>query len=429
MIHHGCNYMLSDNSAFPSTSTCGMYMKIDFGQLIHALADTIDLVGIDEIQHGKRVGFMALECARTMGAERNEQLQLYRAGLLHDCGVSSSRVHKKLVNQLDWTESDLHCKRGAERLRQFHPLALFSDIVLYHHTHWQNLKKLKIPDQTKTSANLIYLLDRVDALVAMQDNPNRLACRETIFHKIVSLKGEYFKPELVDIFFETAQREAFWITQEPIPLMHYLHDQLREADEITLDNHDLKKMAMIFAQIVDAKSPYTAEHSVGVSRLSGYIAGECKLPGQDIGKVEVAGLLHDLGKLQIPDTVLEHEGALDGGNLAIMRHHSYVTNMILNRINGLEQITRWASDHHEKLDGSGYPFKRKESELGIESRIIMVADIFQALAQNRPYRKPQSAEMITGYLGKLAEDGKIDKNLVHLVQKQPTKCLQAALGK
>jgi putative nucleotidyltransferase with HDIG domain len=404
-------------------------MKIDFGQLIHALADTIDLVGIDEIQHGKRVGFMALECARTMGADRNTQLLLYRAGLLHDCGVSSSRVHKNLVNQLDWTESYLHCKTGAERLRQFRPLALFSDIILYHHSRWQDLKKLKVSDDIKKNANLIYLLDRVNALVAMENNPNRLACRNTIFHKIVSLKGEYFKPELVDIFLETAQREAFWITQEPIPLMHCLHDQLREADEILLDNQDLKKMATIFAQIVDAKSPYTAEHSVGVSRLAGYIAGKCNLSDQDVGKIEVAGLLHDLGKLQIPDTVLEHEGALDEGNLAIMRHHSYVTNMILSRINGLEEITRWAADHHEKLDGSGYPFKRKENELGIESRIIMVADIFQALAQHRPYRKPQSAEMITGYLGQLAEDGKIDKNMVQLVQHQPTQCLRAALGR
>jgi putative nucleotidyltransferase with HDIG domain len=404
-------------------------MKIDFGQLIHALADTIDLVGIDEIQHGKRVGFMALECAKQMGAERSEQLLLYRAGLLHDCGVSSSRVHKNLVNQLEWTESEFHCKTGAERLRQFQPLAQFSDIVLYHHTRWQNLKKLQISDKIKRNANLIFLLDRVDALVAMQDNPNRLACRETIFHKIVSLKGDYFKPEIVDIFLEAAQKEAFWITQEPLPLMHCLDNQLREADEILLDHHDLKKMAMIFAQIVDAKSPYTAEHSVGVSRLAGYIASECRLSDQDVGKIEVAGLLHDLGKLQVPDTVLEHEGALNGENLAIMRHHSYVTYMILSRINGLEEITRWASDHHEKLDGSGYPYKRKENELGIESRIIMVADIFQALAQHRPYRKPQSAEMITGYLGKLAEDGKIDKKLVQLVQQQPTECLQAALGK
>lgn len=402
-------------------------MKIDFGQLINALSDTIDLVGVDEIQHGKRVAYMALECAKDMGLDRKEQLSLLRIGLLHDCGVSSTRVHKKLVDELDWADSSLHCQVGADRIRQFAPLADFADVVLYHHSRWQELKELPLSDTAKRNANLIFLLDRVDALAIMQDNPNRLAGRDTVCRKIGSLHDSYFQPYLVDVFLAAAEKEAFWIVQEPSHLTNYLQAQQSEGQEIALHNGDLKEIGRLFAQIVDAKSPYTAEHSIGVGALSGYLAGRCGLTDESCGKVEVAGLLHDLGKLQVPDTILEHNGNLETESLAIMRHHSFVTHTILSRIHGLEEISLWASNHHEKLDGSGYPFKRTADELSIESRIVMVADIYQALAQERPYRKPQSPDKIVEILRKQADHGQLDKELVRIVECEPARCHEAAM--
>lgn len=397
-------------------------MKIDFGQFIHALSDTIDLVGVDETQHGKRVGFMALECAKIMGADKNEQLQLYRAGLLHDCGVSSTRVHKKLVDELDWTESHHHCRIGAERMQRFAPLAEFSDIILYHHTRWEELRDKPLSEKTKEQANLIFLTDRVDALVAMQGNKNRLACRDTVCQKVNALRDTYFKSELVDILLAAAEKEAFWITQQQDHLRSYLQLQMSESDEIYLNTEQLLNMARIFAEIVDAKSPYTAEHSFGVTRLSGYLARCCRLSDATVAKMRIAGLLHDLGKLQVPDRILGYPGGLEGENLAIMRHHSYVTHMILSRIKGLEEITLWASNHHEKLDGSGYPFKKTADELSVESRIIMVADIFQALAQNRPYRAPLSTTTIVDMLKKQAAQGKLDPEIVDIVASEPEQC-------
>lgn len=397
-------------------------MKIDFGHFIHALSDTIDLVGVDEIQHGKRVGFMALECAKIMGADRNTQLRLYRAGLLHDCGVSSTRVHKKLVDELDWTESQQHCKVGAERLQRFAPLAEFAEITLYHHTRWAELKDKPLPDLIKEQANLIFLLDRVDALAGMEGNHNRLAIRDTICRKVNTFRESYFKSELVDILFAASEKEAFWITQQPEHLRSYLQFQLNESADLFLDAEQLTAMARIFAEIVDAKSPYTAEHSFGVAQLAGYLARRSQLPDATITKIKVAGLLHDLGKLQVPDKILESRGSLEGENLSIMRHHSYVTNVILRRITGLEEIGIWAANHHEKLDGSGYPFKRTASELALESRIIMVADIFQALAQNRPYRAPMAINAIVGIIQKQADQGKLDREIVGIIESERDQC-------
>lgn len=402
-------------------------MKIDLGQFINALSDTIDLVGIDEIQHGKRVACMAMECAKDMGLDREEQLSLLRIGLLHDCGVSSTRVHKKLVDELDWAESSVHCQVGADRIRQFAPLADFADVILCHHSRWQELKELPLSDTAKRNANLIFLLDRVDALATMQNNPNKLACRDSVCRKISNLQDTYFQPYLVDVFLAAAEKEAFWIVQEPSHLMDYLQAQQSDGQEITLHNGDLKGIGRLFAQIVDAKSPYTAEHSLGVGALAGYLAGRCGLTDETCRKVEVAGLLHDLGKLQVPDTILEHNGNLENESLAIMRHHSFVTNTILSRIRGLEEIALWASNHHEKLDGSGYPFKRAAEELSIESRIVMVADIYQALAQERPYRKPQSPDKIVGILRKQADHGQLDKELVRIVECESAQCHEAAM--
>lgn len=87
-------------------------MKIDFRQIVSALSDTLDLVGVDDYQHCKRVAFMAVECARTLGWKQIQLDHIYHVGLLHDCGVSSTREHAHLVEEMDWHGSNNHCIRG-----------------------------------------------------------------------------------------------------------------------------------------------------------------------------------------------------------------------------------------------------------------------------------------------------------------------------
>lgn len=401
-------------------------MKIDLDQLVRAFSSTVDLVGVDDVQHGKRVAFMALSCAETMGLGQAETTLLCRLGLLHDCGVSSTKVHKQLVDELEWQGSDLHCQIGALRMRQFSHFAPMADIILHHHTRWEDLKNLSLPEKTKMYANLIFLVDRVDALAAIYPSLNRLVGKDVICKKVFDLRGRYFHPELVDIFMASASNEAFWITMEPIHLEDFMAKQQTDLNEITVDTDGLKAIAGLFAQIVDAKSQYTAEHSCGVASLSRYLAHKSGLSEEVCFKVEVAGLLHDLGKLQVPDEVLELEGSLNWEELAYMRHHSYVTYQILKKIRGIEDIALWAASHHEKLDGSGYPFHKTAKDLCLESRIITIADIFQALAQNRPYRTSQSLEKILEFLKKRVVRGQLDPELVKLVDSERHACYAVA---
>jgi len=401
-------------------------MKIDLGQLVRALSSTVDLVGVDEIQHAKRVAFMALSCAETMGLDQAETTSLCRLGLLHDCGVSSSEVHKHLIDELEWRGSDLHCRIGAMRMRQFTHFTPMADKILHHHTRWEELKKMPLPEQTKIHANLIFLVDRVDALAALHPGPNRLAGKDAICKKVFDLRGTYFHPELVDTFIASSSNEAFWITMEPIHLENFMAKQQADLDEVTVDTDGLKAIACLFAQIIDTKSQYTADHSCGVAGLSRFLAHASGLSAEVCYKVEVAGLLHDLGKLQVPDMILELEGPLNREELSTMRHHSFVTYQILKKIRGLEDIALWAANHHEKLDGSGYPFRKTAKNLGLESRIITVADIFQALAQNRPYRISQSQEKILDHLKKGVDRGQLDPELVKIVDSERHACYAAA---
>ena len=401
-------------------------MKLNLDQLIRALSRTVDLVSVDEKQHGKRVAYMALACAEKLECSREEKILLFRMGLLHDCGVSSTKVHKQLVDELDWDGSDLHCRVGEERLRQFAPLAPIADAVRYHHTRWPVLRELPLPEKTKRHANLIYLLDRVDALASMQQDRNRLAVKDKVCDKINRLRYAYFDPELVDIFLTASDNDAFWITMETPYLEEFLRIHPAGSDEIKVDFDRLYAIAAIFAEIVDAKSPFTAEHSHGVASLARFLAEKYGLPQPVCRQIEVAGLLHDLGKLQVPDMILEFEGSLSPEELATMHHHSYVTHQILNKVQGLEDIALWASNHHEKLDGSGYPHRRTAESLTIESRIIMVADIFQALAQNRPYRGPQPPEVIVDILKKGVARNQLDAELVNLVESELESCYAIA---
>jgi len=108
---------------------------VDVRRVVFSLSDSLDLVGVDDVLHGKRVGMMAAHLAALLGEDKTQVEEIYDAGLLHDCGVSSTRVHRCLVDSLDWSGSFEHCRRGHDLLRECSLLAHLSEYVLLHHWH------------------------------------------------------------------------------------------------------------------------------------------------------------------------------------------------------------------------------------------------------------------------------------------------------
>jgi putative nucleotidyltransferase with HDIG domain len=168
---------------------------------------------------------------------------------------------------------------------------------------------------------------------------------------------------------------------------------------------------------VDFKSPFTAAHSSGVAACAGTLGRLCDLSDAESDRLTTAGYLHDIGKLSVPLEILEKPGVLDKREIAVIRHHSYETYKILRRI-GIDDNTRnWSAYHHERLDGSGYPFHLSAPQLTPGCRIMTVADIFTALVENRPYRRGLSPHETMPILQNMTAKGWLDGDLVQTLSK------------
>ncbi|WP_230369877.1 HD-GYP domain-containing protein [Paludibacterium denitrificans] len=140
---------------------------------------------------------------------------------------------------------------------------------------------------------------------------------------------------------------------------------------------ELKQLAEIFSRIVDAKSPFTAQHSLGVSQLARFLAERMGVSRRIATNWKFVSLLHDLGKLRVPDEILDKPAKLDPNERWVINTHSFETFQILRNIKGFEEIAPWAAYHHEEPGGTGYPFHLHGETLPLEARILRVSDIFQ----------------------------------------------------
>lgn len=404
--------------------------SFDLRQVVYALSDALDLVGVDDVAHGKRVGIMSASCAHVLGWDTQQQEQMFDLGMLHDIGVSSTQTHQHLLQEFDWPGSQAHCQLGAQLLAQFPPLAPMATAVRYHHTRWDLLQELvpgTLNAQEALRANLIFLADRVDTFAAPHYGQFLFDHVPGIQERVRSVSGTYFAPALVEAFLQASTAEAFWLMLEPRAIQLYLQDRLRSGQPLRVGLPQLQALAAMFARIVDAKSEFTASHSLGVSRLARLLAQEMGVSPSNCDQLEIAGLLHDVGKLRIPDEILNKPGPLDSHERQIMNAHSFETYQILRKIDGFDRITVWAAYHHEEPGGAGYPFHVPEKDLSLEARILRVADIFQALAQDRPYRPGMRAEEVGECLRGLSAKGKLDPAVVEVALQHLPQAMRAAL--
>lgn len=403
--------------------------NINLHEAIYSLSDALDLVGVTHIHHGKHVAYMAAECGRKLGWSGPRMNELFQAAMLHDCGVSKTTVHKRLA-QFEWEKESDHCRDGSELLETCPLMARLAPIVRHHHTHWSVLKDVDLPMEVKLSANCIYLVDRVDVLSRgiMVDQSNLLLGSSGIRQKIIDKRGDWFCPELVDAFMNVSRSEAFWLSLENDHVNGYVSRWLSETRTQAMDFQELRSVVYIFSRIVDAKSPFTKAHSDGVAKLSRFIGELFNLSEESCDMLELAGLLHDIGKLRQPDELLDKSCELTVEENANIQRHSFDTYTILKNIHGMEKIAEWAAQHHERVDGAGYPYHLTEGGMSFEARIVAVADVFQALAQKRPYRDPVPPAQIIVMLKEMVNDGKLDREIVFRVSQHLDECWKAAVG-
>jgi putative nucleotidyltransferase with HDIG domain len=412
--------------ADPDTPTTDTEVRVGLRQMVIAIETAVSMVGMNDTNHGKRVGYIASQIAHQLGFSEQAIQFTFDLGMLHDCGVSTEQMHADLVNHFDWEDAHIHCEIGHRLLKDFQPLAAFATPILYHHTAWKDFAHLPVSAQDARMANLIYLSDRIDVLAAAHYESDILLACGGVVESIQRHRGTLFDPALVDAFLQVEKTESFWIALENRHISRYAWDMAQFKNSEWLSLAQLKQLSLIMAYIVDQRSPFTAQHSAGVAALARFLAVQAGLSPVQCDKIEVAGLLHDLGKLHTPDRILSKPAPLNEVERSVMNQHSYETYEILRHIEGMEDIALWAAFHHEGLNGAGYPFHPSDSELSIEARIIAVADIFQALVQDRPYRAGLALAQVQDILGQFAANGKIDKEIVALAQLHGARCFEIA---
>ncbi|HHY35095.1 MAG TPA: HD domain-containing protein [Firmicutes bacterium] len=176
----------------------------------------------------------------------------------------------------------------------------------------------------------------------------------------------------------------------------------------------LEVLSRVFAEVVDRRSPYTRRHSQSVGECAFILGKHLGLDELTCRELRVAGLLHDLGKLGVSESILDKKASLTEEETCIVKRHPYLTYHLLDEVPCFDRIRDWASFHHERLDGRGYPFGLDSSLLSTEARVVAVCDVFSALSDDRPYRPGLSREQVQSILAAMVESGALDGEIVSL---------------
>lgn len=387
--------------------------------MVLSFSRAMDLLHPAVSEHHLRVAYVSACIAEAIGLSEAAIQSILVAGAMHDVAAACAPHHRPLLDRaldsdrVENIESNVH-DHGFECYRMlsgFEPFAKAATSIRYHHIDWgygegQCFDGVSVP----LESHILRLADRVAVLLPVGGAP--LIHADEIRSTIRSCTGSQFHPEVVAAFEQVAEKESFWLDLISKHKESLLKD-LFGGGALRLNADRLYELARIFATIVDYRSSYTAEHSSGVAKASELIAYKAGLPYSHVRLVGVAGYLHDLGKLSICPKVLEKPGKLTRDEMLLIRQHPYYTRQILSAVPGLEDVTVWASLHHERLDGKGYPFRA--THIPLEARIVAVADIFTAITEDRPYRAGMEKTECMNVLHKLVREGAIDGEVVSLL--------------
>ncbi len=379
-------------------------MNINMNKIIRALSLALDLaqmsalddnnnnIIIEEVSninyskhaitnHSNRVCYISLEIAHSLHLDYSTIKELYISSLLHDIGASNffSQSHSNPNFIKD------HCTIGAQITCDFPKFDNLSTFILYHHENYDGTGPMKLKgNDIPLISQIIRLSDLLDLLY---DNPKPCYMqKEFISSWIKKYTNVIFSPDLVQAFLECSSKDYFWFNLANIDLIDITIRDLLPKFDIYLNLDEFEKIAHIFGNIIDNKSNFTARHSKEISELAYNVSKHIGYSNEKCQKMKIAGLLHDIGKLATPNSILEKNGSLSAEQFCIIKSHVYYTKVILDKIEVIPDISDWASNHHEKLNGKGYPRALSSNELSEESRIMGVCDIYQALTEERPYR-------------------------------------------
>lgn len=357
--------------------------KVSTKRILVSLIKSIDAYNSLLESHHKRTTAIAYQLGSEYGLDSRALSKLVVASSIHDIGAIYATERDQLIS-MDVDNSEPHEINGARILSGIAPFDCIRPIIRRHHVHYNDvingtLASALVPEE----CYFLHLADRIDIYslhYAGEDN-----ARTLVMSGIKPKFGTVFHPDLESAFDRVAQNVQFWLNADET-LYHELLLAAIDDDRCDMGAADLESLARLFGRIVDYKSHWTFAHSQTVGLLASRIGELMGMDSQRCFKLKMAGYLHDIGKIAVPAEVLEKPGPLDPVERNAMQRHALFSSIILSDRDGLSDIARWASSHHERRDRTGYPLKMSADRFEPEMDIIAYSDVFAALLESRPYR-------------------------------------------
>jgi HD-GYP domain-containing protein (c-di-GMP phosphodiesterase class II) len=408
--------------------------SVPLAEVVSALSHALDITEGQPEGHADRTCLIGMRVAEVIGLSSEERSALFYALLLKDLGSSSNAsplcsllgtddlAAKRDLKTTDWTRRGPALRyvlrnvapdaRAFARWRRIADVALGSgseEVLGLFQVRCERGSEIALalgfPEATATAIRAldehwdgagkphgmrgedIPLLARIaglsqSAAVFFDTDGAAAACAMAR-----ARKGRWFDPALVDALSSFEGDTKFWaaLSRED------LRDQLVAVEPpehvIPVNDEWLDRVALGFAQGIDAKSPWTARHSENVAGLSVAIGKQMGLVQSELRDLRRASLLHDIGKLGVSNRIWDKPSFLTDDERAEVRRHPTYTRRILSRVSSFRGIANLAGAHHERLDGRGYDRGLHAAELSTSARILTIADLFDALASERPYRQ------------------------------------------
>ncbi len=402
-------------------------IQFSLNNFLLAITETLDFVEMDLLgittHHSKRVAYISSRIAESLNLSQEEIFDLIAYAVLHDNGLSknSDLVITDRYEELIFEDKSImkfkksfkeHCIIGEENIKDFPFLTNQKNIIKYHHEFYDGTGLFGIKgDDIPILAQLIAFSDIMDGLFKIdQSNYEK---KDKLRKFVIKHTGILFNKKIADIFIELSYHTSFWLDmQDDKVMVNYL---LSISPSVTFQySYDkLLSLTKVFTKIIDTKSSFTANHSNGLVDKCSIMSDYYNFSQQEKFEMMIAASLHDLGKLAISNNILDKNGKLTDEEMDLMKSHVYYTKKALSNIEGFEHISKIAANHHEKLNGSGYPYGLFEKDLTFKEKLMGCLDIYQALTENRPYREGLGHIKTIEIMNDMIKKGEIDKNITN----------------
>lgn len=409
-----------------------VYMKLNFMNLLYALSDALDMVehnmtGVQSA-HGKHVAYISYLMAKKYGMKGDELEEFTGCALLHDnafteyvreelmggSAVDASELKRRIEildsrQYMDFISHSAHSVMGEKNISLLPFRTDIKDIILYHHENADGTGPMrKMSYQTNLKSQIVHLADMFDLTCNIMTMNYDDFCKST--SAIRQNAGKYFSGRSVELFVDAVSYEDICYLQDysaEVILRKELPSKNKNYTE-----EEIKNIAAFFARIVDCKSSFIRNHSFGVAEKVGLMGKFYGFSDEKCTRLYLAGALHDIGKLIIDNDVLEKTEKLSESEYSYVKTHVDATYQVLRKAKGLSDVTAWASRHHEKLNGSGYPHGLFAKDLSHEERLMTCCDIYQALTEDTPYKKALSHKNAISVMRDMVTRGEIDSSIV-----------------